>query len=137
MIAKELLNTYELLDLNNLDGLGPKAVDSFANYLALKSNHSEIIELLKVCNVSLETIKIKQTKISNKTILFTGSLQTMSRAEAKVTAERMGAKVVSSISKSTDMLIYGDKPGSKLNKAADLGIKTLTENDWVNLIEEL
>ena len=123
--------------LNNLDGLGPKAVDSFANYLALKSNHSEIIELLKVCNVSLETIKIKQTKISNKTILFTGSLQTMSRAEAKATAERMGAKVVSSISKSTDMLIYGDKPGSKLNKAADLGIKTLTENDWVNLIEEL
>ena len=123
--------------LNNLDGLGPKAVDSFTDYLSVKSNLNEILKLLKVCNVSLETIKVKKTKISSKSILFTGSLQSMSRAEAKATAERMGAKVVSSISKSTDMLIYGDKPGSKLNKANELGVMTFSENEWIEFTKEL
>ena len=123
--------------LNDIDGLGPKAVESFANYLTHKSNFDEITELLKICNVSIETINVKQTKISNKTILFTGSLNTMSRAEAKATAERMGAKVVSSISKSTDILIYGDKPGSKLSKAIELKIKTMTEDEWTTLLKEL
>ena len=123
--------------LNNLDGLGPKAVDSFTDYLSVKSNLNEILELLKVCNVSLEIIKVKKTKISSKSILFTGSLQSMSRAEAKATAERMGAKVVSSISKSTDMLIYGDKPGSKLNKANELGVRTFSENEWIEFTKEL
>ena len=80
---------------------------------------------------------IGKTKISNKTILFTGSLNTMSRAEAKATAERMGAKVVSSISKSTDILIYGDKPGSKLSKAIELKIKTMTEDEWTTLLKKL
>ena len=123
--------------LNDIDGLGPKAVESFANYLTHKSNFDEITELLKICNVSIETINVKQTKISNKTILFTGSLNTMSRAEAKATAERMGAKVVSSISKSTDILIYGDKPGSKLSKAIELKIKTMTEDEWTTLLKKL
>ena len=123
--------------LNNLDGLGPKAVDSFTDYLSVKSNLNEILELLKVCNVSLEIIKVKKTKISSKSIIFTGSLQSMSRAEAKAIAERMGAKVVSSISKSTDMLIYGDKPGSKLNKANELGVRTFSENEWIEFTKEL
>ena len=61
----------------------------------------------------------------------------MSRAEAKATAERMGAKVVSAISKSTDMLIYGDKPGSKLTKANELKVKVFTENEWIEFIREL
>jgi len=123
--------------LINLDGLGPKAIDSFLEYLSIKSNYNEILELLRVCDVSLEIIKIKKTKISNKTILFTGSLQSMSRAEAKATAERMGAKVVSSISKSTDMLIYGDKPGSKLTKANELKVRVFTENEWIEFTKEL
>jgi DNA ligase (NAD+) len=123
--------------LINLDGLGPKAIDSFLEYLSIKSNYNEILELLRVCDVSLEIIKIKKTKISNKTILFTGSLQSMSRAEAKATAERMGAKVVSTISKSTDMLIYGDKPGSKLTKANELKVKVFTENEWIEFTKEL
>ena len=123
--------------LINLDGLGPKAIDSFLEYISIKSNYNEIIELLRVCDVSLEIIKIKKTKISNKTILFTGSLQSMSRAEAKATAERMGAKVVSAISKSTDMLIYGDKPGSKLTKANELKVRVFTENEWIEFTKEL
>ena len=123
--------------LINLDGLGPKAIDSFLEYLSIKSNYNEILELLRVCDVSLEIIKIKKTKISNKTILFTGSLQSMSRAEAKATAERMGAKVVSAISKSTDMLIYGDKPGSKLTKANELKVRVFTENEWIEFTKEL
>ena len=123
--------------LNNVDGLGPKAVNSFTSYISVKTNRNEILELLNVCDVSLEIINIQQTKISNKSVLFTGSLQSMSRAEAKATAERMGAKVVSSISKSTDMLIYGDKPGSKLNKAIELGVEVFTENEWIEFTKVL
>ena len=123
--------------LNNIDGLGPKAVNSFTNYILVKTNYNEIIELLTVCNVSLEIVNIQQTKITNKSVLFTGSLQSMSRAEAKAIAERMGAKVVSSISKSTDMLIYGDKPGSKLNKAIELGVEVFTENEWIEFTKGL
>ncbi len=103
----------------------------------VKTNYNEIIELLTVCNVSLEIVNIQQTKITNKSVLFTGSLQSMSRAEAKAIAERMGAKVVSSISKSTDMLIYGDKPGSKLNKAIELGVEVFTENEWIEFTKGL
>ena len=128
----------QLIDrLNNIDGLGPKAVNSFTNYILVKTNYNEIIELLTVCNVSLEIVNIQQTKITNKSVLFTGSLQSMSRAEAKAIAERMGAKVVSSISKSTDMLIYGDKPGSKLNKAIELGVEVFTENEWIEFTKGL
>ena len=129
---------YLLIDkLNNIDGLGPKAVNSFVNYISIKVNYNEILELLNICDVSLEIIKVQVTKISNKSLLFTGAFQSMSRAEAKAIAERMGAKVVSSITKSTDMLIYGDKPGSKLNKAIELGVQVFTETEWLEFTKEL
>ena len=85
---------------------------------------------------SISTKIVKQvSQITGKKILFTGSLETMSRAEAKNKAERLGAKVVSSISASTDILISGEKSGSKLKKATELGVKVISEDEWIKLLE--
>ena len=119
-----------------VDGLGPKAINSFNEYLKYKDNQKEMIDLLELCDVYLDKIVIKNSSISGKTILFTGTLRNMSRAEAKSQAENLGAKVVSSISKSTDILVSGDKSGSKLSKAKDLGVKVITEEDWMSISNE-
>ena len=67
-------------------------------------------------------------------MVFTGSLQTISRAEAKATAEALGAKVTGSVSKKTDYVVVGTDPGSKATKAKDLGIPVLSEDEWQALI---
>ena len=129
-------NTSEVRDtMNEIDGLGPKAINSFFEYLNYKNNREEIIRLLSLCEIYVDKIVIQESKITGKKILFTGSLEKMSRAEAKNRAERLGAKVVSSISASTDILISGEKSGSKLKKARELGIKVISEEQWIKLIE--
>ena len=122
--------------MKTVDGLGPKAINSFNEYLKYKDNQKEMIDLLELCDVYLDKIVIKNSSISGKTILFTGTLRNMSRAEAKSQAENLGAKVVSSISKSTDILVSGEKSGSKLSKAKDLGVKVITEEDWMSISNE-
>ena len=122
--------------MKNVDGLGPKAIHSFNEYLNYKDNKKEIVNLLELCDVYLDKTIAKSSSISGKAILFTGSLKNMSRAEAKSQAENLGAKVVSSISKSTDILVSGEKSGSKLSKAKDLGVKVITEEEWIIISNE-
>lgn len=68
--------------------------------------------------------------LAGKTIVFTGTLHTMTRPEAKATAERMGAKVSDSVSKKTDLVVLGEKAGSKAKKAVELGLQTMDEAEW-------
>ena len=73
------------------------------------------------------------SEIAGKTLVFTGTLETMTRPEAKARAEALGAKVTDSVSKKTDLVIVGADAGSKARKAAELGVKTITEAEWREL----
>ncbi len=117
--------------LENIDGLGEKAISSFVNYFSDEINIEESFALLDV----IEIIENKDSKISlNKSILFTGTLQKMSRDRAKELAKKKGYKIASNVSKNLDILVFGEKSGSKLKKAKDLKINILNEKDFLNLI---
>ena len=119
--------------LDNTDGLGPKVIQSFVEYSSIKSNKKQILKLIKKVELFIKKTDTVKSKITGKKIIFTGTLSLMSRAEAKSKAEKLGAKVVSSISKSTDILVSGENSGSKLKKAKELGVTVMNEKEWNNL----
>ena len=117
--------------LENIDGLGEKVIRSFINYFSDKSNLKESFAILDI----IEIEEIKDNKINlNKSILFTGTLQKMSRDRAKELAKKKGFKIASNVSKNLDILVFGEKSGSKLKKAKELNINILNEKDFLNLI---
>ena len=91
--------------------------------------HLEIAEV--------KPIDASDSPVAGKTVVFTGTLELMSRAEAKAKAESLGAKFSGSVSAKTDILVAGPGAGSKAKKAADLGIKTMDEAGWLDLIKGL
>ena len=129
---KILINSKNLIeDLSNIDGLGVKAVESLINFFKDEKNKSEAIKIINFLNIKPTKV---QKNSKNKTILFTGTLDTLSRDRAKELAKKNGFKVSSSVSSNLDYLIFGEKAGSKLKKAKEMGIKILNEQDFLNLI---
>ncbi len=127
-VKKDIFNILE-----NTDGLGPKAIESFKEYSNYKDNRNQILSLIEEVNLVISSLKKIKSPITGKKIIFTGTLNSMSRAEAKSMAEKLGAKVVSSVNKSTDILVAGEKSGSKLKKANELGIEIMNEESWRKL----
>jgi DNA ligase (NAD+) len=121
-------------DLDNIEGIGETVAEAIADFFAEPHNIKVVDELLQqVRPEPLEAID-HASPISGKTVVFTGSLERMTRSEAKARAERLGAKVAGSVSKKTDYVVAGPGAGSKLKNAERLGLKVLTEDEWLKLI---
>ncbi|MCV6599097.1 MAG: NAD-dependent DNA ligase LigA [Alphaproteobacteria bacterium] len=125
----------EFNSLLNIDGIGDKVAQEIIAFFKEKHNIKEIEKLVSLINVTNYEIHTAQTAITNKTIVFTGSLSKMSRAEAKANAEKMGAKVSNSVSKKTNLVVAGEESGSKLKKAQELGIEIISEDQWLEIIK--
>ena len=122
-------------DLLELDGIGETQINSLKNFFSNNTNKKVFKELVK--NLSISDFKMQlKGKFINKTFMFTGGMEKMSRSEAKQIVENEGGKVLGSTSKKLDYLVIGDsKPTvKKVNQAKDLGIKILKEKDWYKLI---
>ena len=121
-------------ELDNIEGIGPTVAEAIADFFAEPHNVEVVDELLRqVRPEPLEAID-HASPISGKTVVFTGTLEKMTRPEAKARAERLGAKVAGSVSKKTDYVVAGPGAGSKLKDAERLGLKVLTEDEWLALL---
>jgi DNA ligase (NAD+) len=121
--------------LDNIEGIGPAAAAAIADFFAEAHNIEVVEDLLKeVTPAPLERVE-HGSPVSGKTVVFTGTLERMTRSEAKARAERLGAKVAGSVSKNTDYVVAGPGAGSKLKNAKNLGVAVLTEEEWLKLIE--
>ncbi len=121
-------------ELDNIEGIGPTVAAAVADFFAEPHNVEVVEDLLK--EVSPEPLEAVDhaSPVSGKTVVFTGTLERMTRSEAKARAERLGAKVAGSVSKNTDYVVAGPGAGSKLKNAKDLGVQVLTEDEWLNLV---
>jgi DNA ligase (NAD+) len=123
-------------ELKNIEGLGAVAADALIDFFAEPHNRAVVDALLhEVTPQELEAV-VATSPVSGKTVVFTGSLERLTRDEAKAQAERLGAKVAGSVSKNTDIVVAGPGAGSKLKKAAELGVEVLSEDDWLLRIRE-
>ena len=121
-------------DLMEVEGIGPEVAASVHQFFRDKKN-KESIELLKKAGVKVIEPKIKEKgKLAGKTFIFTGALKTFGRDEARNVVESLGGMTTSSVSKKVDYVVVGEDPGSKFDKAKELGIKTLTEEEFKKLI---
>ncbi len=122
--------------LLNIEGIGEKVAAGIFGFFKDPFNLQMITELQQEVIISDFVQDVVVSPISGKTIVFTGTMVKMSRNEAKNTAEKLGAKVSSSISAKTDFVVVGSDAGSKLKKANELGVKTLSEDEWLKIIEK-
>ena len=124
-----------IAELANIDGVGPKLVEALKEFFAEPHNVAAMDALLE--EVTPEAVAAPaastESRLAGKTIVFTGSLERMSRAEAKARAEQLGAKVAGSVSKKTDLVVVGADAGSKAKKAGELGVETVDEEGWLAL----
>ncbi len=119
-------------ELADIDGIGPKLVEAMAEFFAEAHNLDALDDLAsEVETEPAATPRSSDSPFAGKTIVFTGSLSEMTRAEAKALAEQLGAKVAGSVSKNTDFVVLGADAGSKAKKAAELGVTILDEAAWL------
>ena len=122
-------------DLLDIDGIGPAVAEALVDFFDEPLNRDAVEDLAR--ELSVEEYVAADTgdsPVAGKTVVFTGKLERFTRDEAKVRAEALGAKVAGSVSKKTDYLVAGPGAGSKAKKAAELGVATLDEDQWLELI---
>jgi len=122
-------------DIDNIEGIGETVVDALVDFFGEQHNREQLAALLNEVTVTpFIRAQEKDTPVTGKTVVFTGTLTKLTRNEAKAQAERLGAKVSGSVSKKTDYVVAGAEAGSKLENARALGVAVLTEDEWLDLI---
>jgi DNA ligase (NAD+) len=133
-VAKGDEETREEMD--NLDQIGDTVIDALARYFGEAHNRGVVERLTRQIRILDAEKPRADSAVAGKTVVFTGSLEKMTRDEAKAMAERLGAKTAGSVSKKTDYVVAGPGAGSKLGKARELGVSVLTEDEWLELAGE-
>ncbi|WP_204644383.1 NAD-dependent DNA ligase LigA [Gemella haemolysans] len=144
ILAEKYLNLSNLMnatldELVNLDDVGQITAESILDYLSDENNIKFINDLIKVgMNPQYEIQEVNADNIfSGKTVVLTGKLVELTRNEAKEYLEKYGAKVTGSVTSKTDLVIAGEKAGSKLAKAEQLGIRVINEEEFANMVREV
>ena len=122
-------------ELMDVDGIGPILADTLTAFFDEAHNLAVVEDLAAELTVETMAERAADTPVAGKTVVFTGTLETMSRGEAKARAEALGARVAGSVSAKTDFVVAGPGAGSKLKKAADLGVAVLSEAEWRALVK--
>ncbi|MFD1613131.1 NAD-dependent DNA ligase LigA [Sphingomonas tabacisoli] len=123
----------EFDQLTHVEGVGPVVAQSLADFFAEEHNREVWDDLLSVVSPKPFEAKERASEVTGKTVVFTGTLETMSRDEAKAQALSLGAKVAGSVSAKTDLVVAGPGAGSKLKKAEELGVRVVDEAGWAEI----
>ena len=123
-------------ELSSVQGVGPVVAEALVDFFHETHNREALDDLLSEVSPQPFISDARETEWSGKTIVFTGSLETMSRDEAKAQAERLGAHAAGSVSAKTDLVVAGPGAGSKLKKAEELGIRVIGELEWAQIVAE-
>jgi DNA ligase (NAD+) len=123
-----------LAELTGIDGIGPAVAEALGDFFHEPHNVAVWDDLLREVSPPPYIVETKDSEVAGKTVVFSGSLETMSRDEAKAQAERLGAKAAGSVSAKTDLVVAGPGAGSKLKKAQELGIPVIDEAAWAEIV---
>ncbi len=131
----ELSSKIKFDELSNIDGIGDTQINSIISFFRNKTNQEFLSELEKILDIT-DSPQINQSgSLKNKTFMFTGKFHNMSRAEAKSIIEENSGKIISNVNKKLDYLIIGEKPTiKKINKAKELKIKIITQEEWLKML---
>ena len=121
-------------ELTSVEGVGPVVAEALTEFFHEPHNREVWDDLLSVADAQPFVSNVRASAVSGKTVVFTGSLETMSRDEAKAQAEALGAKTAGSVSAKTDLVVAGPGAGSKLKKAQELGIEVIDEAGWAAIV---
>ena len=123
-----------IAELSSVEGVGSIVAEAIVDFFHEPHNRDELAELMELAQPAAYVSTARETEWTGKTIVFTGSLETMSRDEAKAQAERLGARAAGSVSAKTDLVVAGPGAGSKLKKAEELGIRVIGEREWAEIV---
>ncbi|HRE21759.1 MAG TPA: NAD-dependent DNA ligase LigA [Rhabdaerophilum sp.] len=121
-------------ELQAIDQIGPSVTEALEEFFGRADAVTMVDRLVGQLAILPAQKPRGESPVTGKTVVFTGSLERMTRDEAKARAESLGAKVAGSVSKKTDLVVAGPGAGSKLDKATELGVKIITEDEWLALI---
>jgi len=134
MLAATVVGSEAREELGSIVGIGPSIAQELADFFGESRNVKTLDELAAELTIEdAAVVADADSAVAGKTLVFTGTLETMTRPEAKARAEALGAKVTDSVSKKTDLVVVGADAGSKARKATELGVRTITEQQWREL----